>query len=570
MCLRIATGDAARETLRDPEFILAWKALHTSCEWATTLQSPEFVDTWYRVYDDLYDPILVFDLPSEGRCRGLLTLAQHRESGSLVVAGDHQAEYQVWLADRESSRAFIERALQQLLEHHSYRSLTFRYLPPATPLDGIATSGMWVQRSILKRRNRPLLAVSDELTVEEFVRGRKRLRTKRNKLARLGSLEFEHVTDHHRLDAIFGEIIAFHDLRQGAVNGITPFASDTRKRDFHLELLRDTNVLHVSVLRLNKEVIAAHMGVCGKGQVHLGILSHSPFRSRESPGALLLLDLARHLQREGYDNFDLTPDGQYKERFADHHDQVHLLTVYSTRLQCVRRRAVSGARSVVKKSLRALPIDEASLNRTVQLMRTQVRTGSHLHRIRAIQSWLHRQEAVVLLACEIARNQRHSGRPRMVRDQVADLLHYQQRRNGQTTKAFLATCLSRLEGGGHCYTDSNEEHLERCAWFTDRPDTAFLSEFGHRFAFPEGSALILDVRGGPDARVVTPDHDLLRDVVADATESFAIRRLYLCVRNHDPSWSEIIASLGFEHVRTFHERVWFGSVKRWHTTPETT
>ena len=111
-----------------------------------------------------------------------------------------------------------------------------------------------------------------------------------------------------------------------------PFAEDAAKRPYHVALMRDARMLHVSVMRAGGRFVSGQLNLFTRpGEVLLGVLSHSPFFARSSPGTLHLLRVARELAREGTAVFDLTPGGEpgnYKERFATRRDTVHSIQVF--------------------------------------------------------------------------------------------------------------------------------------------------------------------------------------------------------------------------------------------------
>src|SRR5262245_23394247 len=114
MQVSLRTGGEAYLVLEDGNFMKSWQALFEKCLWSTPFQDYRYVNAWYRIYKDHFEPVILCEFASDGNLIGLLALATFRESGKLVVAGAHQAEYQVWLSIPEHSTSFIEKALQIL------------------------------------------------------------------------------------------------------------------------------------------------------------------------------------------------------------------------------------------------------------------------------------------------------------------------------------------------------------------------------------------------------------------------------------------------------------------------
>src|SRR5262249_30184100 len=152
--------------------------------WETPFQSRAFVETWYRSYRSRIEPVLIFSM--DAAAPALLALANG--AAGLVVAGDHQAEYQAWLA-RKGDPEFLPRALQLLKGQFAFDHLSFKYLPPGFPLEVLPKGLFEVQRS-----ERPLIRVDlpDELNASLKSKNNRR---KLNGLKQHGEVLLEHVVD---------------------------------------------------------------------------------------------------------------------------------------------------------------------------------------------------------------------------------------------------------------------------------------------------------------------------------------------------------------------------------------
>jgi CelD/BcsL family acetyltransferase involved in cellulose biosynthesis len=324
----VRMGEAAWALLTDAMFLLDWQELERRCPWATPFQSVHFVLTWLRHYGIRFTPVVVTLRGSDGSLVGLLVLADSLVGNSLVVAGAHQAEYQGWLALPEFRRDFIVQALKALDEVLPDRDLRFKYLPPELRVHDLLDLPLFHSRASLVTHSRPLVKL-DEGEVEESLR-KKSNKSRWARLQRLGSLAFDRIADPKAFAEIFDDIIASYDARQGGMKGVRPFAQDPCKKAFHLDLMRgEPNFLHVTATTLSGRVVAAHIGIVGRQEVHLAILSHAEDHASHSPGKLHLLRLGQLLSRAGTRFLDLTPGGdEWKERFANAHDEVQVLTVF--------------------------------------------------------------------------------------------------------------------------------------------------------------------------------------------------------------------------------------------------
>src|ERR1700752_4183894 len=137
-------GSDAFDLLHDEVFQESWRALYEYCPWATAFQSYEFVSRWYEIYREYFDPVIITKVSHDrSELQGLLTLAVSHESGLLISAGAHQAEYQTWLADPSLGNSFIEEALAELRINFPGRVIVFRYVPPLAPREWLGPDRPW-------------------------------------------------------------------------------------------------------------------------------------------------------------------------------------------------------------------------------------------------------------------------------------------------------------------------------------------------------------------------------------------------------------------------------------------
>jgi CelD/BcsL family acetyltransferase involved in cellulose biosynthesis len=364
--VRIALGADAWALLESHALLLEWNQLEQACPWATPFQSSHFVLTWLRHYGAQFAPVVALQRSAEGALVGLLVLAAGVQGRRLVVAGGHQAEYQGWLALPGNQDDFIVRALAAVDDALPGNDLTFKYTAPGLPVQPLLDSARFGPRATLLGHRRPLMRLSEPETKES-------LRKKSNKsrwarLQRLGPVAFASVTDPQDFEGVFDEIIACYDARQCSMNGLLPFAQDPRKKPFHLDLMRaHPGFLHVTVTTLSDRVIAAHIGLTGKHEVHLAIVCHSLLHAEHSPGKLHLLRLGQTLLREGKRALDLTPGGDsWKDRFANAHDDVYVLRIYRSATARRLDGLQSGARQLLKRTALAAGVSPVEVRRAIR------------------------------------------------------------------------------------------------------------------------------------------------------------------------------------------------------------
>ena len=147
-----------------------WLRLCERCSWATAFQGPGFGCAWYSSYRSQFDPVLVLSRNEDGQINGILALAVSSEDRRLVVVGAGQAEYQAWVCPSDLGDTFARHAIQSLRQMFPRAGLTFRYLPPGTPIAWLAAPEA-KQVCRLEVHRRPLLRFGDG---EEIARSLKK------------------------------------------------------------------------------------------------------------------------------------------------------------------------------------------------------------------------------------------------------------------------------------------------------------------------------------------------------------------------------------------------------------
>jgi len=445
--------------LADEHFRCEWDLLFMECRWATAFQSPSFVDSWYASYREDFQPVLLWSAAPDGMLRGLLPLAAERSSGRLVVAGAWQAEYQVWLSNTENNEAFISSALVRIRSEFPGMDLEFRYLPPNTPIDWVDAHGRSDTMARKQLHCRPLLNLADLAVVDESLR-KKSNKSKINRLKRIGQLSLVRIRDAEKLRQCADRIANLYDLRQAGMSGNMPFRTDPWKMAFHMALLGEENLLHVTILKVGDDIGAAHLGLCGKGMVHLGIMVLSPFLARHSPGKIHLLLLSKMLREQGYKFFDLTPAGDYKERFANTQDSVTVLTCYGRLSRHMAAGIVSRSRATAKRVLEVTGLNPASARDRIIRILSGSGGSKELEYTERVNTAILQIHGVDVPSIASDPSDRMCVRESC----IADLLKSIPGCGGAKRRAFYRGAFEFLARGYSCYTLADDDTLLYCYW----------------------------------------------------------------------------------------------------------
>jgi CelD/BcsL family acetyltransferase involved in cellulose biosynthesis len=375
--LKMFVGEEVLELLLDEQFQASWDDLYERCRWATVFQSRPFVATWYQMYQNEYLPI-TFTYEFQGKLKGLLTLVKDK-SGLISGAGKNNAEYQVWLSTETDSGHFIAGALLEVKKRFPKSSIQFKYIPGDVSLAWLENDKVWRRHCLVEVVKQPILKIN-EVSLNNNELKKKHHKYKINRLKKLGELRFERITDAQVFASVFDELALQYDFRKSAMYNITFFRNGVLAKEFFLSLF-EKNLLHVTALKLNDEIIASTIGTIGKNKcMHFtGINTHSFFYAKSSPGILQLLMLSKLLAEEGIEIFDLTPGTDYyKESLANEYAIVYKLTIDTAYKQVLKKMGFALS-DFSKKSATALGIKRSLLKKIKwQFSLFKLKIKSHL------------------------------------------------------------------------------------------------------------------------------------------------------------------------------------------------
>ena len=554
--LQLHRGDAAFALIAQAEFRRAWRSLHQACPWSTAFQDVPFADTWYHAYRGPFAPVVVAGW-ADTTLTGLLLLAATHDGTTLCHVGAQQAEYQVWLSTDER---FVGAALDALAAEFPGRRLQLLFVPPGAPFTAPAR---WQPRWFRRPIPAPVLATNPADSVRESLR-KKTNKSKLNRLTRQGKITFERVDDGAAFATLLDQIAPLYELRQGAAHAVLPFREDPLKKSFYLALQRETDLLHVTAMRVDDELVAAHVGLRSRNTVLVGMPAHSPRYARHSVGKLLFYDLALLLEQEGVDALDLTPGGEYKDRFATHFDEASVVTVVFSRAGAWRhrqkRRLIDAAKhrgvstDAVKRALRRV-------RHTVSHLRPATLPLRIARRLKRA-AW----DDVELRIYRFAKGApvTHPETVPMARDRFEDLTCYTPAEGWQpATDAFLQSATERLDNGEHCYTRVEDGVLAHHGWLIERQERTFMDEVHQPWTLPPGAAVVYGFYTHPRFRGRGMYASSLGRMLRDAAAIPGLGEVYICVRADNGPSRRVIEKLGFVYERSFFERRRFRSVQRW-------
>ncbi|MEX2512318.1 MAG: GNAT family N-acetyltransferase [Cyclobacteriaceae bacterium] len=485
--MKIFIQEEATDLLRDEKFLKAWDLLLSVCPWATVFQSKDFVLTWYAYYKE-FIPIVITDWDGQN-LKGIFTLTIDKK-GTITAAGTNLAEYQVWLSASVDSHDVLEASIGLLKKHFPRRTISLKYLPPNTPIKQFEVSTKWNKNIFIKAHLQPLMASNEQLLNKELKK--KNRKEKINRLKRKGNLEFKIISNIEAFIAIIDELIIQSDFRKGAMYDKVAFQQEVQRKEFLVRLF-ELGLLHVSILKLNEEIIASNAGIVGFDMVHLqGINSHSPFYAKYSPGILHFLMLGIELKNTGKKYFDLTPGGAkgYKEMLATTAQEAYELKIFP-RLDNFLASEKEFIKNKIKKIFDNFPKYKDQPSKMVHHLQHIKKKSSLLFRkgfkvfdYEGINKIFSDQTKTYIKVNSIGQEVL-SNQFQIHENNIHDLMCFEESKGIISRKEFLYDCMKRIEIGHHffCFTAGNS--LCAVLWYipthvkTGEPFLSKINEFNH-------------------------------------------------------------------------------------------
>lgn len=359
MTMDVLRGEQCAAWLAKTQARDDWNKLYGTCPWATAFLSASFFAVWTGHYGAMWEPVLV-TARRAGDLVGLMPLA--RRQGIVTGVGAHQAEYHGWISNPEDAARFLASALEALHKTFSDHRIVLHYLPPQLPKD-VAAIAQGRGRIRLAEQRCAFMDV-DAPSIDETLR-KKGNKSKLNRLKREGEVVVRMLSP-EELRRHIDAIAAFCDFRQGAINDSCPFLDDPLKRDFHTGWASAApEQLQSSAMFVGGRLASAVLSVRSGATAHIAILAYAPEYAIHSINKLHLYMAARDMVERGVTAVDMTPGGEWKERFGTRTETVTELISYPTKAQAWRASAPLRIRAAVLDIAAALGLTREKL-RTIK------------------------------------------------------------------------------------------------------------------------------------------------------------------------------------------------------------
>jgi hypothetical protein len=397
------------------------------------------------------------------------------------------------------------------------------------------------------------------MTIDENISAelkKKNRRKKINGLRGFGDLKFERITDKKTFCSIFDELASQYDFRKGAMYNKTPFQKDTLKKKFLLALF-DRNILHVTVLKCNNEIIASNVAAVGKDWMHLqGMNTHSPRYAKYSPGILHFLFLGNSLIDEGFEILDLTPgENSYKEHLATKHVSTYeLLIPGSIKFYVKECKEKLFYRLLINKQkilgmLTKIGINSKDIKTTlrkVSIRKEKIKSAKKQGFISLIVLLLNginvqsKNKIFKIDHCTVNHNIPVS------KNNLRHLLSYSSENSKVTRWEFLADAMQKLEKEQEVYSSAEDNTLMNCVWVSKKKCENVNAIFKLKDALPTESTILYDFYCHPFAQ-----KNLTTFIATVSTEILKISNnsLYAIANKKDKNLLTALKETGFKDLK---------------------
>ncbi|MBV1879516.1 MAG: GNAT family N-acetyltransferase [Pseudomonadales bacterium] len=466
----------------------AWgRLISTSNKFTGTLH-PDFVLSWYNNYRHHFEPLLFAGYAESNSVIGLMPLAVEKQTKRLTFAGDNQAEYSGWLADRDYELEFPVKVAITCFSEYGISDWQWKWLTPGSKID--FTNNKQLRDSNIhvhvEKIQAPIIDLTDDLHIEKKSK-RKSLKNNVNRLNKRGTLSFNRIEERGKFSAFGAELSSYYDLVKAAKLGITPFATDKHKFNFFSDRVAETESCHCTFLQLNNNLLAANYGLSDSNRVLLGLYVYNPFYQRYSPGTIMLVRLARLLRAQGYTILDLTPGAEpYKWAFANSAQELYRIRFCKNQQLVLLLKAKSLAKSVFLRYLQPLPIYKQIIKNAYNKCRALLST---------IKNGFYKTRRYTYYFYDLNNLSAAFDRAQSTlvnKNQSEDLLLYRKTDGGVDVPQFVSRGLSRLNNGDSLYSIVKDNRLTHSGWAAKISQNHPLSNVPATLEVPKNSVLLYD------------------------------------------------------------------------------
>jgi CelD/BcsL family acetyltransferase involved in cellulose biosynthesis len=497
--------------LATPIFQNEWKKLATQSVGFTQLQEADFLTTWYSNYSAIFAPIFIFSRNEKSEMVGLIALAWHKEKEYLVHAGN--AEYHGWLATEEATIPFLKDMFSIVIDELKVEKWPWNWMPSGLNAASLQAAASAEMSLLVEEEGSPIWQLDNEEKLAKLLKSKSN-KSKFNRYKKRGEYRYEIITEPDRIREVL-EIAQYQcDLRREAMNNSRPFAEDPFKIDFCSELMNFSNKLHVSAMWLDDQLLAYHMGVEDGERVCFGLVSYDPSESKQSPGTLLIIELAKHLKESGYKILDMTPGtNSYKDRFANFYETLYRPTIHFSKRSFLKAKVKKSMAMTGKKMLAMAKVDVPTMRqwkKNLGELPSKLKSISLESIFSFFGNILLQKNVHFLYEIDLKNEETFSTSSRILNEQkYVDLLDYQDNQPFLTRRDLLIVALEKFAKGDVLFSQNNNGNIEWLGWLKEVKGQVKLEGFSEAIEFGEKTDLLSDFYSGADVASDNFDENIL-------------------------------------------------------------
>ncbi len=496
--LELLSGWAVIAATLGAEGVRRWRRLADDAKKLTVYQSPDFVMTWYELFEREYEPLLLLGRGRDGVPVGILPLAVPRsEKGGLVFAGADFGAYAGWLAAPALEEEFPTACLTRLHELGRLPAVwAWPSLAPGTGVD-------WLRHPALAGRiTARLIGVPSRVwrLPRPGAEGR-------DSVDERGGPSLVRLDGPGLTEELFARFQGLWDSEQLMRHAVAPFDESPSRAAFVRRLLeRAPDRAALFALMAGSVPVAFALALVNGRHAACPIAAFDPRWRAASPEIALLERLAAALRKRGVEEVRLA---------------AHTAERADARAGAETLCAVHLYRSRVRARLQERT---ASLARYVRASPAGIRVGNGLawarglwgavHQrplpklvsaaLRGARGWLWSRDMVTIHRCDCTAGfaDKPGEKPPSAfrEDTIEDFLHYTGSIWHASRQAMMTEARRRLGRGEHCVTALVDGVLAYYAWVQVEPPTIEVPEVGFSYRLPPQSAVAYDSYTEPRLR----------------------------------------------------------------------
>lgn len=548
---KLIKDEDAIALLTSPDFQSEWKKLATQSVGFTQLQEADFLTTWYSHYSEIFAPIFIFSRNAKNEMVGLIALAWHKEKKYLVHAGN--AEYHGWLSIEEATIPFLKDMFRIVIDELKVEKWSWNWMPSGLNAASLQAAASEEMSLLVEEEGSPIWELDNEEKLKKLLKSRS-LRSKFNRYKKRGEYRYEIINTPERIREIL-EIAQYQcDLRREAMNNSRPFAEDPFKIDFCSALMNFSNKLHVSAMWLDDQLLAFHMGVEDGERVCFGMISYDPSESKQSPGTLLIIELAKHLKESGYKILDMTPGtNSYKDRFANFYETLYRPTIHFSKKSFLKAKVKKSMAKTGKKMLAMAKVDVPTMRKwktNLGELPSKLKSITPKSIFSSFGNVLLQKDVHFLYEIDLKNEKAFSPTSITLNQQeYLDLLDYQDNEPYLTRRELLIVALEKFAKGDVLFSQKNNGKLQWVGWLKEVKGQMNLKGFSTAIDFGEKTHLLSDFYLATDNGADNFEENLL--LMLDQVKNSGKEKVLLWVKKKDRLSEARLASMNIKSYKKY-------------------